>query len=566
MSKPINIASFKSLTDAEIANTTKLNITDYVAYCSVNIIDLTPFTNLLNLDINTNCRILIKGLNKCISLKSLNVSMAKFDVLENESLESFCIHGLYEDVFDPTGCPNLRSISISSSTKCDVSKISELKYLERCNINCKAFGTIKSNTITFLHNGCNSNIVYDLPNLESYSGTFNVSILTNPNVKTIAFEEEELCDDITDDLVANLPNLTELALSLACIDIYNIIAKGSKLTKLTLYTDNSGKIDDCIVNNSVITLDITGSTTIDISKVAVKFPCVEDLHICFYDDGLGMKKSVDCPLKKLVIDNCTINISDLKRFNTSNLSVLNCYVCDYSNKKLNIPTLTELYCNQFILVDENAANLKIYHGPVPTNVSLINIEEIKDEYSAYINVESMPKLRLVNGYTVDEYITLHKPEDAEPITEQIFEQIFEQSVKEVIDINPIDRNINMLLSNYRLSFDDTVYENNNMNGSYFYVKNDLVKIDSEYTFELVVGAIMSKSIKLDDEYENNSIVAKMNEIFKRHVYDDSHVILENLFIALDGKLGIIMDVSKYEMKKKLEQLQQQLDELKNRIA
>lgn len=553
MSRVIDIASFKSLSQDEIATITDLTISDSAKYTKVNILNISAFTNLSNLTLRAKSRMLVKGLLRCFKLKSLITNNAIFDIFANESLESLNVNNWYGEEVDPTGFPNLTSINIDSSKNINVNKVSQLKYLRNCTINCNAYGKIKSNSIVKLYDN-GSNVIYYLPRLISYVGHFNESIFTNSNVKSIGIGE----GDFNINATINLPNLVKLSTSSNYIELYNLIAKTCKLYKLSLHIYDSKNLINCEIHPSLKVLDISGQPT-EISNIINKFPSVENLSINFHTGHSEVKQSMNCPLKKLSMDSCKFPADLLRYFNLSNLSSLRCNVNNFIDP-FDIPTLIELYCNEFILTKNNATNLKIYHGPITSDINLINVEEIYDPNNTIINVESMSKLKTVNGISVEEYIIARtsvmamKNCDKSPIMD---------SRK-----NSIDFNIEILLTKH-ICWDKTQqYINSNMNHIYFYVKNDTVKSNTKHdciTIKLIVDAIIAKLIQLQDENEKHIIVNKINDVFTNCRLDDSDVIIKALFTTLDGKLGITMDINKHILRQKLTDLQKRIDDLRNII-
>lgn len=553
MSNDITIKSFCHIDLSELRKMTSLNIRDYNQRSHIITLDISACVNLVELQINTNSRILTKGLNKCIKLKSLNIINTRFDSFTNNSLESLTINGWYDNEFDPTGCPNLKSIYIVARSRLDVSLLSQLKYLTECEIFENAYGTVTNNSIIELTD--TSNVIYGLPNLISYSGNYNKSVFTNKNVKSISFEDEKF----NSNAIINLPNLTKLSIESNHIELYNLVASTSKLTDLILYICDVKHLESIRLNNNLRTLDINCDKSVEISQIINKFPYLHNLNLSFEEGTIKIKNPIVCPLKKLSIDSDnTITIGKLKRFNTSNLLSLKCNVDEDVTEQCDIPTLTELYCNKFILINENAANLKIYHGPVPCNTNFTNIEEICDLHNYDIDITSMPKLKLINGVSAQEYIKPYvsviphqNPNTIQP--------------KLSPNMSLVDINIAMLTTDYEYTLDIRTYIESNLNGSYFYVKTALIKINPGMNIDSVIDAIVSRLVKLDDEIERTLIIGKMNNIFKSHEYDDGQIIIEKIFIELDGKLGIDMDMIKHELRQRLLLLQQQLDELKNTI-
>lgn len=535
-----DLKSFDSLTDAVIESTTSITIKNEKTYPDVITIDLSPYVKLSVLNIQSNTRLVVAGLSKCLGLKSLTYKGVKFIDAASESLENLTVSILYDN-FNPSAFPNLKSITFDCDVigKLDISKLSTLVNCEICDIT----GNLCSISIKHLiYRGNRTDIIFDLPNLESYVGKFNASILTNANIKSIVFEDGPRTYN---NLTIYLPKLNKLEIPANCTKLldYQAIAVVSKLTLNNLdlgINIFSAHID--IYSN--VTMLVLNYDFIYIGDFVNRFKCLNQLIITVCE--FVVSSNISCPLKHLEINSDKpITINKLKHFNTSKMTKLKCCVNDNETERIDIPTVTELHCNKFILTSKNAPNIKIYDGPLPTDAVLTNVEEIGQTYAeSYINVDftTMPYLKLIGGKTVQQYIESHK---------------------NIAIIDPIDINIDAVLAGYNPSNNPEIMPR--FNSSYFFMSSTKIKESCpDITFKTIISAIASKLVVMQDQIEITNIIDKMNNVFKHHEYDNIIAVVERLFTALDGKFGIVMDVERRELQYKVSELQKQLDELKQR--
>lgn len=527
---------------------------------SVKSIDISIFTNISVLDITSNTRLLITGLSKCVNIKSLIVNDAvKFIDYANESLESLSINNLSN--IDLINFPKLKYIRYQAniSGKISLDKLSKLEYLETCIIDeCddsdnaldKVTRILQSSSITTLkYRGDNIDLTFNVPNLESYHGTFNKSILFNSNVKVVVFNTISNPGDLIDKLKCNLPKLEQLEMYATDFEFLDFAGSDNYTKLILLFTDSDITLTSKYNNVKSLTLRYYHDC-FDISPIVNQFPYLDELKTT--GTYFKIKSDIICPLKRLTIDNGAILSKKLKYFNKSQLKMLKCDVCKSNVETFDIPTLTELYCNEYILTKENAANLVIYHGSIPSDIVFPNLEEL-ESCSFGIDFSTMPKLKIINGEKAQSHIKKHSKK-TEPVKNPIIESN-----------DPITSNISRIMINVR--YDGDLYSQicPRLNNSYHYIKSDVVNDFIDINIDNIVNAVLSKVVKMDDETEKTNIITKMNDIFSLHEYDNANVIVEALFTALDGKFGIVMDTAKHELKCKIDKLQKQIDDLKASI-
>lgn len=573
------ISSNGSITDEKIKKINKaakdnignicVDIDDTNIYSTMKVIDLSMLCHVHEIKISTKTRALVKGLDKCICLKSLTYCGVRFESFSNNSLEILIVNSLYDD-FDPSGLSNVKSIIINcdNETNLDVNIFSSLEHLEYLEISDKVtlIGKLTNTNIKNLicHGPC-SKAVFNLSGLCSYQGNFNASILAN-SAESITFENSS---DIVDTakIEVNATKLVELTINM---DDFALLycPTVSGLVNLIINFDD---VEDAAYYNKKTNYDLSNMCTnlyanvsflilnkhhqfYNVVDIVNKFTSLKKLHLI--SRSLVITDHITCPIEHLEIETEYDIAGDLlKYFNKSKLSVLRCNVAgEYI--RFDIPTLTELYCNEFILIDKNAANLRIYHGPVPDNLVWTNLEEL--ECSIYyisnydIDYASMPKLVTIDGVNAKEFIESLK-----------YKLMATYSIEAIDDVGRI---IKTILANYCQDNNYSSINNFNYNSSFNFVKSSGIKRRyPNVTIEVIVDAISAKLAKMPDN-EQNTIVAIMNNIFKKHIYDEAVVIVEKLFTALDGKFGIIMDEKNHIIQQKMTDIQKQIDELKSIIA
>lgn len=530
----LSYKSFEAMSDTEKGSIKKLTVNVFDRLSDTKTINLEPFVNLIHFNIDTNARFVITGLNLCLNLKSAIICGAKIDNLVSSSLEKLVIRSWHDPDFDPTGCPNLQSITIEllqSESRdshyhmepIDISKLSGLMHLTECHIigNVNIVDNLKSNSITTLtYTGLNDDIVFEIPKLKSYQGKFNISIL-NSSVSKINFSTS--CSQVSKVNQIDLRCLDDLTIAANDLAMLETMNYGFTFTKLKLILDNNVELTKYYVYVSIIELCVNDKS-FDISGIINRFPSLDKLVVTTKDcrnDTITVNHVIIHPIRHIVL-NSMITVDQLQRFNTSKLDILDCRVPINSMDKINIKSLTKLYCNKFILDNGNAPNLTTYHGPLMSDIALTNVQELgvcndyyHDNY-APINFFVMPKLKTISGNNAENYIVSY-------IT-----TIQNSSSKDCVI-----RNIDML-SNNMFYYQKYNQLDSKLNGPYHYIKNTKV---SNTIIRYIVDEIGYR-LQLENEIMQAGIIAKMNAVFERHQYDDGSVIAENLFKALDGKFGI----------------------------
>lgn len=584
-----DLTSIDSIDKATIESITKLSIRNYESYNDVKTFDISIFSNLTDLTlINHNGRLAIIGLDKCLQLKKLSYGGVKFDTFSSQLLEYLTVNDGIDDDFDPTAFPQLKSVIFGKECygELDISKLSVLTHLETCDMLGKfnVTGTLTSESIKHLKYQTISDekneIVFDLPNLISYEGKLNRSILTKcRNIESINLTDEI---SIMKHLICSgpeYPKLTELKTFATC-DVFSYFIGRSNITKLTLYL-NAKKIN---IKNLVHCSNWPSFASIksltlhyyepcnEISKIVNIFKSLDELRII--GNNSDIKYDIVCPIKRIYID--TFRKVNITRFNTSILSVLSLKDRSWDGKswgKVNVPTLTELYCGEYILAKENEPNIKIYHGPFRSEMALINAEKIDYSCGRYDpDFSKMPKLKMINGRDAKEFFaknasalnTNKRPADRSIQSNSKHRKLDDEVMIDRSTVDPIESNIVNLLTGHIYHPGYNSYIKSKFNHSYHFVSS--VSINSiahpTSTIGTIVNAITQKLIETCNDIESVAIIAKMNAVFKNHELDEARVIMEQLLLALNGAFGITMDTKKYELIKKVDELQKQLDQMK----
>lgn len=540
---------------------TKLDIICNKPYNNIQTIDISAFINVEHMIISSNARLVVHGLDKCAKLNCLEISHVKFEPFANNSLTELTIIRWNDDVLDLTGLHNLNKL-ILSSTICaslDLTLLSNLPCLKQCVIEINATGIVKSSSITCVKYTGSNTIMFDLPNIESYEGKLVSDILTNPNLKALTVTDDDNCPF---DTVVNLPKLESLSIASKHAMLYNKIIVNSPITHVTI-SINSITDHRSISNFSTVAhvkiLKLNSRGTLDIADIVNKFRSIDKLIVSLKKGIVKIGNNINCLIHHVSINNNIIRFNHLKHFNLAKLAVLKCNVYNPSNDKLDIPTLTTLYCNQFILT--NGSKLKKYKGPnaeLPNDVCKLNAGTIID-ISKFSNIafDKLPNLKSDDILRKIDVVLCNKRTNSNSDDDNSSNSAVHSIPQYIFNDDPIQLNIDRLLSKCKYIFCFGTSYDTKLNASYHYIKRTLIKDRSRITIEKIINTIVKSSKDNEDR-----IVAIVNEVFNNHINADVTTIMKNLFAALNGICGIIMDTKKYEIKKKIDELQRELDQLK----
>lgn len=437
------------------------------------------------------------------------------------------------------------------------------------------------------------NIYYDISHITEYNMSNRINY-RNCDIDLIATMDKDAAESITELFISNdetYPKIKTIDISLFinAIDICicsstRLIVKGlDRCTNLKFLLFNGVKFDG-FANQSLESLslndwydntfDLTGFT--DLKSFHIYYNLLEKLDIsglsqltCLEEIDISTSANVtghifNTNVKKLICNCETIDVMfDLPKLEHLSIDISNTKLLDHfadntAFTKLTLllssdTRLSKIYDNIKSLVIDYEANSLGYFDITELIICFPSIEQLtisKELVNICNNIDfsSLVYLKQINECDVKEYIRLRDNVILTPY-------------------KPLEKNIARLLM-MNNNYDDNLRQHitSELNNSYHFIsRTTITDVCSNVTVEMIVKAII-KSMKSYDNDKKNSIIAKMNSIFKTYEDNDVTIVAENLFKALDGEFGIVMDIEKHDLKRKLAGLQRQIDELKDSIV